>query len=103
MQEALSNVPHADGHGQFVRPAIEPRRAALRFEATVAGFAMLGLIAAEMMVSNAIHGTHFAGGDGKIAQAIIMAAYEFADFFSFNNISPVEGVGSQSLPMNVWI
>src|SRR5262249_9861584 len=103
MQEALSNVAHAGGHGESVRPATEPRRAALRFELVVVGFAMLSLVAAELMLSSAIRGTNFAGGDGKMAQAIILAAYKFGGFFHFNNINPLQGLGSQLLPINVWI
>jgi hypothetical protein len=76
MQEALSYVAYAGGHGESVRPATEPRRAASRFEFAVVGFAMLGLVAAELMLSSAICGTNFAGGDGKMAQAIILAVYK---------------------------
>jgi hypothetical protein len=103
MQEALSNPVYAGGHGEFVRSEAEPRRAALLFEFTVVGFAMLGLAAAELMLSSAIRGTNFAGGDGKMAQAVILAAYKFGGFFHFNNINPLEGLGSQLLPINVWI
>jgi hypothetical protein len=103
MQEALSNVACAGGHGEVVRPATEPRRAALLFEFAVVGFAMLGLVAAELMLSSAIRGTNFAGADGKMAQAIILAAYKFGGFFHFNNINPIQGLGSQLLPINVWI
>jgi hypothetical protein len=96
MQEALSSRAYAG-------PANEPRRAALLFEFAVVGFAMLGLVAAELMLSSAIRGTNFAGGDGKMAQAIILAAYKFGGFFHFNNTNPLQGLGSQLLPINVWI
>jgi len=103
MQEALSNLAFARGQGEFVRPATEPRPATLLFEFAVVGFAMLGLVAAELMLSGAIHRTNFAGGDGKFAQATILTAYKFGGFFHFNNINPLQGLGSQLLPINVWI
>jgi hypothetical protein len=103
MQEALSNVAFAGGRREFVRPAIESRRASLLFELVVVGFAVLGLVAAELVLSSAIRGTNFAGGDGKFAQAVILAVYKFGGFFHFNNIDPLQGVGSPLLPINVWI
>ena len=103
MQEALSNLAYAGGQGEFVRPATAPGRAALAFELAVVGFAIFGLIAAELMLSSAIRGTNFAGGDGKFAQAIILAAYKFGGFFQFNNINPIQGLGSELLPINVWL
>ena len=71
MQEVLSNLAHAGGREEFVRSATEPRRAALLFEFAIVGFAILALVVAELMLSSAIHGTNFAGGDGKFAQATI--------------------------------
>jgi hypothetical protein len=102
-QEALSNVANAGRYEEFVRPATEPRRAASLFEIAVVGFAILGLIAAELMLSSAIRGTNFGGGDGKMAQAVILAAYKFGGFLQFNNINPIQGLGSELLPINVWI
>src|SRR5262245_66135746 len=103
MQDALSNLAYAGGHREFVRPATEPQRAAFLFEFAVVGFAVLALVAAELMLSSAIRGTNFAGGDGKFAQAIILAAYKFGGFFQFNNINPIQGLGSELLPINVWL
>src|SRR5215471_2563850 len=103
MQETFSNPAYASGWEAFVRPATEPRRAASLFEIVVAGFAIFGLVAAELMLSSAIRGTNFAGADGKMAQTVILAAYKFAGFFQFNNINPLQGLGSQLLPINVWI
>jgi hypothetical protein len=68
----------------------------------VAGFAVIALVAVQLMLSTAIHGTNYSGFDGKAAQATILTAYKFANFFHFNNINPTQGVGSQLLPMNVW-
>jgi hypothetical protein len=103
MQETFLNAAYASGWEAFVRPATEPRRSASLFEIAVVGFAILGLVAAELMLSSAIRGTNFAGADGKMAQAVIVAAYKFAGSFQFNNFNPLQGLGSQLLPINVWI
>jgi hypothetical protein len=103
MQEALSNLAYAGEHGEFVRPATESKRSAISFEIAIVAFAILALVAAELMLSSAIRGTNFNGGDGKFAQAIILTAYKFGDFFHFNDINPLQGLGSQLLPINVWI
>jgi hypothetical protein len=103
MQEATSKLAGASGQEEFVRPAAEPKRAALLFEIAVAGFVVLGVVIAELILASAIHGTNFAGGDGKMAQAVILAAYKFSGLFQFNTINPLQGLGSQLLPINVWI
>ena len=64
------------------------------------GFA--GLLAAEALLCAAILGTNYYGFDGKMAQATILAAFKFGAPFSINDLNPIEGVGSQLLPMNVW-
>ena len=69
----------------------------------VAGFAVIALVAAELVLSAAIHGTNYNGGDGKLAQATILTAYKFGSFLQFNIINPTQGLGSQLLPMNVWV
>ena len=79
------------------------RHAAVFSEIVVAGFALLGLLVAQWMLSSAIPGTNYGGGDGKMAQATILAALKFGGLFQVTNISPLEGVGSQMLPMNVWL
>jgi hypothetical protein len=38
----------------------------------VAGFAVIALVAAQLILSAAIHGTNYSGGDGKLAQATIL-------------------------------
>ncbi len=69
----------------------------------VAGFAVIALVAAELVLSAAIHGTNYNGGDGKLAQVTILTAYKFGSFLQFNIINPTQGLGSQLLPMNVWV
>jgi hypothetical protein len=72
------------------------------YEWRVAGFALLALLVAQWMLSSAIHGTNYDGGDGKMAQAMILAAVKFSGLFQVTTISPIEGIGSQLLPLNVW-
>ena len=50
-----------------------------------------------------IPGQNYAGADGKAAQAIILATLEFARPFHISNLNPLEGMGSQMMPMNVWV
>jgi hypothetical protein len=54
------------------------------------------------MLCATILGTNYYGFDGKMAQATILAAFKFGAPFSINDLNPIEGVGSQQLPMNVW-
>src|SRR5262249_23798028 len=72
------------------------------YEWGVAGFALLALLVAQWMLSSAIHGTNYDGHDGKMAQATILAAVKFSGLFQVTTISPIEGIGSQLLPLNVW-
>jgi hypothetical protein len=80
----------------------EPVRAQISLELIVAGFALLALLSAQWMLSTAIHGSNYYGWDGKMAQATILAALKFGGLFDVTNISPIEGVGSQMLTLNVW-
>jgi hypothetical protein len=95
---------HTSGRGTLKggHPTVR-RQAAVFSEIIVAGFALLALLVAQWMLSSAIHGTNYTGGDGKMAQATILAAVNFGGLFQVTNISPIEGVGSQILPMNVWL
>src|SRR6266852_1515459 len=82
------------------------QRSAARFawarEIVVAGFALFALLGAQLLLTNAIHGSNYYGFDGKMAQSTILAAYEFARVGEINTIQPLQGIGSQMLPMNVW-
>jgi hypothetical protein len=77
-------------------------RTALIPETIVAGFALLAIVIAQWMLSAGIHGANYTGSDGKIAQAMILTALKFAKPFEVTNLNPIEGIGSQLLPMNVW-
>jgi hypothetical protein len=63
----------------------------------------LALVGTELVLVFAIPGVNYAGADGKAAQAIILATLEFARPFHISNLNPLEGMGSQMMPMNVWV
>jgi hypothetical protein len=48
-------------------------------------------------------GINYAGADGKAAQAEILITLEFARPFGITNLNPLQGLGSQLMPMNVWV
>jgi len=72
------------------------------FEFIIAGFGLIVLLAAEWVLTSAIPGTQYSQGDGKVAQAVIHTALNFGGIFQLNNINPLQGVGSQLQPHNVW-
>src|SRR3982074_436203 len=72
------------------------------YEFVVAGFALLALLAAQWMLSSAIHGTNYGGADGKMAEATIPAGAKVTAPFQITTLNPIEGIGSQLLPLNVW-
>jgi hypothetical protein len=84
-------------------PIVAQRRPDKTFELAVAGFAFLTLLVAQWMLVTSIHGTNYDGLDGKMAQATILAAVNFTAPFQLTTISPIEGLGSQLLPLNVWV
>ncbi len=73
-----------------------------RRELIVAGVALVGLVAAQLLLSMAIHGSNYYGVDGKMAQATVLATLNFGNPFDITSISMVQGVGSQMLPKNAW-
>ena len=74
-----------------------------RVEVVIAAVGIAALLAAEWILTSTIPGTQYAQGDGKMAQAIIHTAMQFAGLFHLNNINPLQGFGSQLLPHNVWL
>ncbi len=95
--------PDNEPTGHMIRHDIEGEGLTTVARFVVAGFAVIALVAAQLVLSAAIHGTNYSGGDGKLAQATILTAYKFASFLQFNIINPTQGLGSQLLPMNVWV
>src|SRR5262245_17256069 len=74
-----------------------------RSEFLVAAVALLALLVAETVLCRDTAATNFGGADGKMAQALVLAAFNLGGLFNFTNINPIMGVGSQLLPINVWI
>src|SRR5262245_15997872 len=66
-------------------------------------FGLIALVAAVLVLVVTIPETNFVGADGKAAQATILAALEFAERFDVSNLDPLQGIGSQMAPMNVWV
>jgi hypothetical protein len=66
-------------------------------------FAFIALAVAEVVLVFMTPGLDYAGPDGKAAQAEILATLEFARPFSITNLNPLQGLGSQMMPMNVWV
>jgi hypothetical protein len=66
-------------------------------------FGFLALVGTELVLVLTIPGINYAGADGKAAQAVILATLEFAKPFHISNLNPLEGMGSQMMPMNVWV
>src|SRR5262249_2138282 len=71
-------------------------------ELIIAGFGLIALLTAEWILTSAIPGTQYSQGDGKAAQAVIHTALKFGGIFHLNNINPLQGLGSQLQPHNVW-
>jgi hypothetical protein len=68
----------------------------------VAAAALVMLLAAQFLLSNAIRGTNYYGVDGKMAQSTALAMLKFGIPFDVTGISAVQGIGSQMLPKNAW-
>jgi hypothetical protein len=66
-------------------------------------FGIFALLGTELALILTIPGINYAGADGKAAQAVILATLEFAKPFHISNLNPLEGMGSQMMPMNVWL
>src|SRR5262245_57031230 len=72
------------------------------YEPFVIAVALIALVAAEWILVLAIPGTNYSQGDGKMAQALLRTAVEYRGLLKLTNINPVQGLGSQLLPLNVW-
>src|SRR5262245_28679696 len=71
-------------------------------EVMIAGFGLIALLVAEWILTSVIPGTQYSQDDGKMAQAVIHTALNFGGIFQLNNINPLQGIGSQLQPHNVW-
>jgi hypothetical protein len=71
-------------------------------EVFIAGSALLLLLLAQWSLCHVILGTNYYGIDGKMAQSAVLTALKFGGYFDVTNLNPIQGVGSQLLPKNVW-
>src|SRR5260370_15273944 len=92
--------PDNEPTGHMIRHDIEGEGLTTVARFVVAGFAVIALVAAQLVLSAAIHGTNYSGGDGKLAQATILTPYKFSSFLQFNIINPTPGPGSPILPLH---
>jgi hypothetical protein len=69
-------------------------------------FGLCALLLVEWLLETRLittaNGTYFATNDGKMAEGVVRTAYRFAGWFNVSNLNPLQGVGSQILPLNVW-
>src|SRR5712664_401522 len=56
----------------------------------------------ETQLITTANGTYFGTADGKMAEGVVRTAYRFAGWFNVTNLNPLQGAGSQMLPLNVW-
>jgi len=56
----------------------------------------------ETQLITTANGTYFGTNDGKMAEGVVRTAYRFAGWFNVTNLNPLQGAGSQMLPLNVW-
>ena len=72
----------------------------------IVAFGLCALLLVEWMLETRLittdNGTYFATNDGKMAEGVVRTAYRFAGWFNLTNLNPLQGVGSQILPLNVW-
>ena len=74
----------------------------LAAEIVIVASALVLILIAQWMLSGAIRGTNYHGYDGKMMRSVVLAAFEFGGVFEVTNLNPLQGIGSQLLPKNVW-
>src|ERR1700755_1456159 len=79
-----------------------PRRSSSYRGLVLVAFALVAPVGAELALIITIPGLNYGTPDGKAAQAEILATLEFARAFDISNLNPLQGMGSQMMPMNVW-
>jgi len=89
---------------------LKPRGAICRKSASrrywsfaLVAFTFFALVGAELALIITVPGVNYGGADGKAAQAEILATLEFGRPFDISNLNPLQGLGSQMMPMNVWV
>jgi hypothetical protein len=78
-------------------------RITLHSQSAVAAFGIIALLAVQLMLLSMCPGLTYGGGDGMAAQALIFTTFKFGGWLDITNINPLQGLGSQMLPLNVWV
>jgi hypothetical protein len=68
----------------------------------IAFVGLAALLSVELTLTFLIPNTNYSSGDGWLAQSVLHATLKFGGFLHVTNINPLEGMGSQLLPLNVW-
>src|SRR5258708_22556405 len=72
----------------------------------IVAFGLSALLLVEWMLETrlvtTVTGTYVATKDGRMAEGVVRTAYRFAGWFNVTNLNPLQGAGSQLLPLNVW-
>src|SRR5215470_12979749 len=71
-------------------------------ELIIAVAALSLIVVAQILLCAAIPGTSYRTHDGGMVQANIYTAFKFGGVLNVTNINPLQGIGSQLLPKNVW-
>src|SRR5215510_2383556 len=72
-------------------------------EVLIAAVALIILLVGQWMLSSALPDLNYRGLDGKLAQSVALTAFKFAGYLDVTNINPIQGIGSQMMPKNVWL
>jgi hypothetical protein len=105
MKADQSNTEMWDRHGAGAASSSNPSESMHKryWGVGLVAFALVALLGAELVLIIRIPGGNYGGADGKAAQATILATLEFARAFDISNLNPLQGMGSQMMPMNVWV
>src|SRR5262249_56035170 len=71
-----------------------------RAELLIAGFAFLALLIGEASMNATIRGTQFAAVDGRMAEAVIRAAFKLAAPFDVTNLNHIPAIAPLLPPSN---
>jgi hypothetical protein len=86
----------------MIQPTSKRILGIMRAELIIAGAALVFLLIGEGVMGLMVRGTHIAAVDGKMAEAVVRAAFRLAAPFDVTNLNHLQGVGSLLLPFNIW-
>jgi hypothetical protein len=101
--EGFHRIRTVEAGGNTADLAPAERLVLSRYELQNATVALFALLAAVWALTSVSSGLSYGNGDGKLFQATVLTALKFARMFEITNINPIQGVGSQLLPLNPWV